>query len=73
MFSALTLIGSALWCWVLAVLGQKVGKELDASQLAALKMGAGVDLVHLIHAVQQQALWIVATVVVGVLGDGTAG
>ena len=67
-FSVLTVVGSALWCWVLAVLGQKVGNQLDPQQLTALKQGEGVDLIHLIHAVKQEALWIVlAIAAVGVL------
>ena len=67
-FSVLTVIGSALWCSVLAVLGQKVGNQIDPQQLAALKQGEGVDLIHLIHAVKQEALWIVlAIAAVGVL------
>lgn len=61
-FSMLTVIGSALWCWVLAVLGQRVGDKLDPAQMAALKQGEGVDLVHLIHAVKQEALWITLAV-----------
>ncbi len=63
-FSVLTVIGSAIWCSVLAVLGQKVGKRLDPDQLTALKLGQGVDLQHLIHAVKHESLWIVAAVVV---------
>ncbi len=63
-FSVLTVIGSAIWCWVLAVLGQKVGKTLETSQLDALKKGKGVDLDHLIHAVKHEALWIIAAVAV---------
>jgi membrane protein DedA with SNARE-associated domain len=63
-FSVLTVVGSALWCWVLAMLGQKVGRQLDAQQLTALKTGAGVDLFHLIHAVKQEALWITLAVAV---------
>jgi membrane protein DedA with SNARE-associated domain len=67
-FSVLTVVGSALWCWVLAVLGQKVGNQLSPQQLTALKQGEGVDLIHLIHAVKQEALWIVlAIAAVGVL------
>ena len=67
-FSLLTIVGSALWCGVLAGLGRKVGAQLDPQQLAALKLGQGVDLVHLIHAVKQEALWItLAIAVVGVL------
>lgn len=62
-FSILTIIGSAIWCAVLAVLGEKVGKKLDATQLAALKAGQGVDLMGLIHAVKHEALWIIVAVV----------
>lgn len=61
-FSALTLAGSALWCWVLAVLGQKVGNQLDPQQMAALQKGEGVNLTHLIHAVKQEALWVIVAV-----------
>ncbi len=63
-FSTLTIVGSAIWCWVLAVLGQKVGAKLDPQQLAALKAGKGVDLSHLIHAVKLEAAWIIIAVVV---------
>ncbi len=63
-FSALTLIGSAIWCWVLAALGQKVGNQLDPQQLAALRKGEGVDLSQLIHTVKHEASWIIAAVVV---------
>ena len=63
-FSILTIIGSAIWCWVLAVLGQKVGNQLEPTQIAALKSGQGVDLTHLIHAVKHEALWIIAAVAV---------
>ncbi len=63
-FSVLTIVGSAIWCWVLAVLGQKVGDKLEPEQMDALKKGEGVDLAHLIHAVKHEALWIVAAVVV---------
>ena len=63
-FSALTIIGSAIWCWVLAVLGQKVGSKLDPAQMEALQKGQGVDLTHLIHAVKHEALWIVGAVVI---------
>jgi len=62
-FSVLTLIGSALWCWVLAALGQKVGNQLDPQQLAALRKGEGVDLSHLIHTVKHEASWITLAVV----------
>lgn len=61
-FSALTVVGSAIWCWVLAVLGQKVGNKLEPQQIEALKNGEGVDLTHLIHAVKHEALWIIAAV-----------
>ncbi len=61
-FSVLTIIGSALWCWVLAVLGQKVGSKLEPEQMAALKKGEGVDLSQLIHAVKHESLWIMAAV-----------
>ena len=63
-FSVLTVIGSALWCWVLAALGQKVGNKLEPAQIEALKRGKGVDLTHLIHAVKQEALWIIAAIAV---------
>lgn len=63
-FSALTIVGSAIWCWVLAVLGQKVGNKLEPAQMEALKNGSGVDLMGLIHAVKHEALWIIAAVVV---------
>ena len=62
-FSALTIVGSAVWCWVLAGLGQKVGNTLTPKQMAALKNGEGVELSALIHAVKQQAHWIVIAVV----------
>jgi len=60
-FSVLTLVGSAIWCSVLAALGQKVGNQLDPQQLAALRKGEGVDLVLLIHSVKHEALWITLT------------
>jgi len=63
-FSVLTVVGSAIWCWVLAVLGQKVGNKLEPQQMEALKKGQGVDLAQLIHAVKHEALWIVAAVLV---------
>ena len=63
-FSVLTVVGSALWCWVLAVLGQKVGNKLEPAQMDALKKGEGVDIMHLVHAVKHEALWIVGAVVV---------
>lgn len=63
-FSVLTIIGSALWCWVLAVLGQKVGSKLEPTQMEALKKGEGVDLSHLIHAVKHESLWIIGAILV---------
>ena len=62
-FSILTTIGAAIWCTVLAILGEKVGKKLEPAQLAALKSGQGVDLMNLIHAVKHEALWIIVAVV----------
>ena len=61
-FSILTVIGSAIWCSVLAALGQKVGAGLDADQMAALQKGEGVDVMHLIHAVKSESLWIILVV-----------
>jgi membrane protein DedA with SNARE-associated domain len=61
-FSLLTVVGSALWCWVLALLGQRVGGQLDPAQMAALKSGEGVDLMQLIHAVKHESLWIIVAV-----------
>ena len=63
-FSALTIIGSAIWCWVLAWLGGRVGAKLDARELGALQTGIGVDLGGLIHAVKHEAVWIVIAIVV---------
>jgi membrane protein DedA with SNARE-associated domain len=63
-FSALTIIGSAIWCWVLAWLGARVGEKLDARELGALQTGIGVDLSKLIHAVKHEAVWIVIAIVV---------
>jgi membrane protein DedA with SNARE-associated domain len=62
-FSALTIVGSAIWCAVLAWLGGRVGKTLDAKQLGALQTGIGVDLGGLIHAVKHEAVWIVISIV----------
>jgi membrane protein DedA with SNARE-associated domain len=63
-FSVLTVIGSAIWCYVLAILGGRVGAKLDATQMAALKAGQGVDLKGLIGAVKHEALWVIVAVVV---------
>ena len=65
-FSALTIIGSAIWCSVLAWLGGRVGRkleELDPNQLRAMQQGIGVDLGRLIHAVKHEAVWIVLAIV----------
>ena len=62
-FSALTIVGSALWCWVLAWLGGRVGKTLDARELHALQTGVGVDLPELIVKVKHQSVWIVGAIV----------
>jgi membrane protein DedA with SNARE-associated domain len=61
-FSVLTTVGAAIWCTVLAVLGQKVGKTLSPQQMEALQTGEGVDLMQLIHSVKHEATWIVAAV-----------
>ncbi len=62
-FSALTIIGSAIWCWVLAWLGGRVGRTLDARQLGALQTGIGVNVGELIQAVTKEAHWIVIAIV----------
>ena len=61
-FSNLTIAGSLIWCWVLAALGDKVGKTLSAEQMAALKTGKGVDIHALIAAVKHEALWVIIAV-----------
>ena len=61
-FSALTIIGSAIWCGVLAWLGARVGAKLDAKELGALQKGIGVDLGGLIRAVKHEAIWIVVAI-----------
>jgi membrane protein DedA with SNARE-associated domain len=43
-FSVLTVIGSAIWCPVLTVLGQKVGGQLDAQPIEALENGKCFNL-----------------------------
>ena len=63
-FSALTIIGSAIWCAVLAWLGGRVGATLDARELGNLQAGVGVDLPGLIRAVKHQSVWIVIAIVV---------
>ncbi len=61
-FSALTTVGAAIWCTVLAWLGGRVGSTLAPAQMEALKIGKGVDLQALIHAVKHEALWILLAV-----------
>ena len=63
-FSILTTVGAAIWCYVLAVLGLRVGQKLSPEQLAALKAGQGVDLSQLIGAVKHEALWVIVTIAV---------
>jgi membrane protein DedA with SNARE-associated domain len=53
-FSALTIIGAALWCTVLAKLGEKVGKGLDPNQ--------PIDPAQLVAAVKQQSHLVIAIV-----------
>jgi len=62
-FSALTIIGSAIWCYVLAVLGVRVGEKLSPQQMEALKSGQGVDIGQLIGAVKHEALWVIVVIV----------
>ena len=64
-FSNLTIAGALIWCWVLAMLGDKVGKTLSPQQMEALKTGNGVDISALIHSVKHEAIWIL--VVIGVV------
>lgn len=61
-FSNLTIAGALIWCWVLAALGDKVGKTLSPEQIAALKAGKGVEISSLIQAVKSEALWIMVAV-----------
>ena len=61
-FSILTTVGAAIWCYVLAVLGLRVGQKLSTEQLEALKAGKGVDLSQLIGAVKHEALWVMIVV-----------
>jgi membrane protein DedA with SNARE-associated domain len=63
-FSLLTTVGAGIWCYVLAVLGLRVGQKLSPEQLEALKAGSGVDVSQLIGAVKHEALWVIVTVVV---------
>lgn len=61
-FSVLTTVGAAIWCYVLAVLGLRVGQKLSPEQMTALKAGKGVDLSQLIGAVKHEALWVMVVV-----------
>ena len=62
-FSILTTVGAFIWCYVLAVLGLRVGQKLSAEQLEALKVGKGVDVMQLVGAVKNEALWVVVTII----------
>ena len=53
-FSALTIVGAALWCTVLAKLGEKVGQGLDPNQ--------PIDPAQLVAAVKQQSHLVIAVV-----------
>ena len=66
-FSVLTVVGSALWCWVLAWLGQKVGQQArpGADGGRSRKARAWISS-HLIHAVKHESLWIVGAIAAGV-------
>ena len=57
-FSALTIIGAAIWCSVLAWLGGKVGDKLRAEGRDPL------DPEALVSAVKHESLWIVGAVLV---------
>jgi membrane protein DedA with SNARE-associated domain len=64
-FSVLTIVGSAIWCTVLAWLGGRVGAKLaesDPAQLAALRTGQGVEIEKFVAAVKHEALWILVAV-----------
>lgn len=61
-FSVLTVIGSAIWCAVLAWLGGRVGDKLTDAELDALRKGVGVDINGLIRAVKHEALWIIVAI-----------
>ena len=55
-FSALTIVGAAIWCSVLAWLGGKVGDKLRAEGKNPL------DAEALVAAVKHESLWIVGAV-----------
>ncbi len=57
-FSALTIIGAAIWCSVLAWLGGKVGDKLRAEGKDPL------DPEALVAAVKHESLWIIGAVLV---------
>lgn len=63
-FSALTTVGAAIWCYVLAILGERVGKKLTPEQMEALKAGQGFDVMHLVHAVKHEALWVIVVIAI---------
>ena len=63
-FSILTTVGAAIWCYVLAMLGIRVGQKLEPHQLEALKAGQGLDVMHLIRAVKHEALWVIVVILV---------
>ena len=56
-FSALTVVGAAIWCSVLAWLGGKVGGQLRAAGEDPLKNPDA-----LVHAVKHESVWIIAAV-----------
>jgi membrane protein DedA with SNARE-associated domain len=62
-FSILTTVGAFIWCYVLAVLGIRVGQKLTPEQLTALQTGQGLDVKHLIAAVKHEALWIMVAII----------
>jgi membrane protein DedA with SNARE-associated domain len=61
-FSILTTVGAAIWCWVLAWLGARVGDKLR------LEGKDPLDAAALVAAVKHESHWIIgAVVLVGVL------
>ena len=55
-FSILTTVGAAIWCSVLAWLGEKVGRGLEPNK--------AIDPVALVAAVKHESHWIIAAVLV---------
>ena len=55
-FSILTTVGAAIWCSVLAWLGQKVGKGLEPNK--------AIDPVELVKSIKAESHWIIAAVLV---------